>query len=65
MAGYAEVEPVKNEKGCWYKITVWTCPICGSWEEHRTRQPAPAPPLLPGGWREREINEAWDYCDAL
>lgn len=56
---------VKNEKGCWYRVTTFYCPQCGSETTYRTREPAPAPPLDKWGMRGREWIEAWDYCDAL
>lgn len=53
---------VKNEKGCWYFISIWVCPLCGRGEEIRERRPGPKPK----NYRKRfEYREVWDYCDAL
>lgn len=62
MAGYSEVEPVKNEKGVWYHTLFEECPMCGRGREYRTRKPGPKPE----DWRDRyEYVQYWDYCDAL
>lgn len=34
---------VPNEKGVWYYISYWECPLCGRVEEYRERMPAPRP----------------------
>lgn len=34
----------RSGKGCWYKITITECAICGGGDEHRERREPPAPP---------------------
>lgn len=58
MAGYSQGEPVPNTQGCWYRIEIEECPVCGAGETHRTRMPPPAPPE-----EERtHFEHAYDYC---
>jgi hypothetical protein len=59
MTGFAEVQPVANEKGCWYLIEISECPLCGSYQQHRTRQLGPRPKDDAQRYRYQQV---WDWC---
>lgn len=41
----------KSGKGCWYKVYITECPLCGAGHETRERQYTPAPDSY--DWRAR------------
>ena len=43
MTGFDSTQPVKNEKGVWYKVYVSECVLCGGGDNERTRMPPPKP----------------------
>lgn len=49
MTGYSQSDPVRNEKGCWYKFDVDYCPVCADTTIEKTRMPSPKPE----NWEDR------------
>lgn len=56
---YSLMEPVKNEKGCWYMTYIEECPACGRGDEYRERRPAPAPEHKS---EQYQFIQRYDWC---
>lgn len=49
-------------KGAWYFVSTWYCPICSATTVYKERRHTPKPEA----WEDRhEVEEAYDYCNAL
>jgi hypothetical protein len=36
-------EPTRHGRGCWYRIDIWECVLCGRTRQDRERQWGPRP----------------------
>lgn len=54
--------PNHHGVGCWYFVTEFYCPQCGSSDEYRERRYTPKPE---DHRQRRTVREVWDYCGAL